>query len=286
MGEIAWLASYPKSGNTWLRVLLKNYLGSSDGPADINRMNENIIASDRKLFDELTGLESTGLEEESITRLRPGVYQALAREAPGRLYVKVHDAWTRTEGSGPLFPPEITAGTVYVLRNPLDLVASIAHHWGIHADQALDFLCDPSFSLARSIDHPASQLRQFLGSWTGHALSWLDAAELPVHLVRYEDLLREPARAFEAVLVSLGVAVEPDRLARAVAFSDFKLLKSQEEQAGFKEKPRNGKGQFFRQGTSGQWREELTPAQVRRLVESQGAAMARFGYLDTRGEPV
>ncbi|MEJ2083836.1 MAG: sulfotransferase, partial [Acidobacteriota bacterium] len=38
MTGIVWLASYPKSGNTWLRAFLMNFLDPGKRPVDINQL--------------------------------------------------------------------------------------------------------------------------------------------------------------------------------------------------------------------------------------------------------
>ncbi|KAB2870631.1 MAG: sulfotransferase domain-containing protein, partial [Bacteroidales bacterium] len=94
--KIVWLASYPKSGNTWFRVFLSNLLSESDQPADINNLYATPIASSRELFDEATGLSSAELTLDEIDILRPGVYSYAARNSKEILFQKVHDAWLLT----------------------------------------------------------------------------------------------------------------------------------------------------------------------------------------------
>ena len=110
MGKIIWLASYPKSGNTWVRVLLTNYLRNGEAPADINRLDGGPIASARLWFDEWAGIEASALDDKIIERLRPDVYRCMAIESTETLYMKAHDAWYRTDRGEPLFPPDITGG--------------------------------------------------------------------------------------------------------------------------------------------------------------------------------
>ena len=286
MAKILWLASYPKSGNTWMRVLLTNYLRDTDAPADINALDGGPIASARVLFDEWAGIEASAFDDAQIDRLRPEVYRCLAREAPDMLSMKTHDAWKRADQGEPLFPADVTQGVIYILRNPLDLVASCAHHWGISIEEQANRLCDPEFALARSLGGAADQLRQQLRSWSLHAQSWLDESGLPVHLTRYEDLRRDPENAFRKVVTFCGLPYDAERVRKAVAFSDFKELQRQEKEAGFRERPISASGQFFRSGQSGSWRGELPPAIVSQIIAAQGGMMRRFGYLDTSGSPV
>jgi hypothetical protein len=75
-----WLASYPKSGNTWLRMLIANLSAVDDRPVDINDLPERGgIGSARGPFDYLTLVDSSLLTHDEIDALRPRVYEELAR---------------------------------------------------------------------------------------------------------------------------------------------------------------------------------------------------------------
>ena len=150
MGSILWLASYPKSGNTWLRALLTNYKQDVDTPADINKLRGGPIASSRDLFDEMIGFEASELTDSQIAQLRPVAYRRLAAELSEGSLLKVHDAWTIGPTGEPLFPADVTAGVVYIVRNPLDVAVSAASHWGVDLARAVEHLCNPNMALARS----------------------------------------------------------------------------------------------------------------------------------------
>jgi hypothetical protein len=281
MSAIVWLASYPKSGNTWLRVLLINYLRDADAPADINALGEGgqfASAGTRRWFDEQVGVEASALEPAVIDRLRPEVYRRLAREATDELYIKVHDAWRRTDSGEAMFPPDVTKGVVYIVRNPLDTAVSFAHHSRVSVEQAVRWLCDPSHCLGNPLTGLDEQLRQVLGSWSNHARSWLDHSGLPCHVVRYEDLWRDTEGAFGKVLGFCGLPYDPSRVRKAVAFSSFAELERQEREHGFRERSPAADGGFFRRGEVGAWREELPAELAQRLEAAHGATMRRFGY--------
>ncbi|RII28233.1 MAG: sulfotransferase [Geobacter sp.] len=286
MAKITWLASYPKSGNTWMRVLLTNYLRDGDSPADINRLDGGPIASARIWFDEWVGVEASALDDEMIEILRPGVYRCMAREEQANIYMKVHDAWGRTSRGEGLFPAEVTDGVIYILRNPLDMAASCANHWGVNIEQAVQNLCDPDYSLARSLGGMADQLRQKIGTWSHHVSSWLDESGLPVRLVRYEDLRRDPVTTFAGAAQFCGFPTNMERVRKAVEFSDFKELRRQEQANGFRERSAKASGGFFRKGQTGGWREELSDHLVNRLIDAHGETMRRFGYLDENNNPI
>ena len=280
MAEIVWLASYPKSGNTWMRVLLANYIRDVGQPIDINSMDDFPIASYRWWFDDCVGLKASQLDETVIQRLRPEVYRRLAAENGQTLFVKVHDRWQLTDRREPLFPPEITRGVVYIVRNPLDLVASYANHSSRSVEDVVDSMCDPLFAMAPSTHGLHLQLRQVLGSWSDHVGSWVDDSGLPIHLVRYEDMRYDPEASFSAVVRFCGLPVDRDRIRRAVGFSDFNELQRQEQASGFRERRNGSAGPFFRRGEVGGWRRELSAALARRVIDDHGPMMNRLGYLD------
>jgi hypothetical protein len=286
MAKILWLASYPKSGNTWMRILLNNYLRNAQEPADINKLHGGAIASSRVWFDEWVGVEASALDDALIERLRPDVYRCMAREEQETIYMKVHDAWGRTDRGEGLFPADVTDGAIYLLRNPLDMATSCANHWGLSVEQAVINLCNPHYEIARTLGGISDQLHQRLGSWSDHALSWLNDSDLPVHLVRYEDLKRDPEHFFGEVVRFCRLPWDAERVSRAVAFSDFSELQRQESAKGFNERSPKAPGLFFRRGEAGAWREELPVHLVQRLIDAHGETMRRFGYLDENNQPV
>jgi len=286
MAKILWLASYPKSGNTWMRILLTNYLRNSTSPADINKLEAVPIASARIWFDEWVGIEASALDNELIEQLRPGVYRSMAREEQETIYMKVHDAWRRTNQGEGLFPADVSDGVVYILRNPLDMANSCAQHWGVSIEQSVENLCNQHFVRSDTVGEMSDQLLQKLGSWSHHVKSWLDDSGLPVHLVRYEDLKRDPEEFFGEIVRFCGLPWDAELVSRAVAFSDFSELQRQEKNSKFRERSSNSSGLFFRRGEAGSWREELPVHLAQRLIETHGETMRRFGYLNKSNQPV
>jgi aryl sulfotransferase len=278
MPRIFWLASYPKSGNTWMRAFLTNYQHDSDTPADINRMDGGPIASARVWFDEWVGIEASILSDAVIERLRPEVYRCLARESQETLYMKVHDAWGKTDCGEAMFPADVTAGVIYILRNPLDVVGSFANHYGVTFEKAVASMLDEDFGLSRSLGGLSDQLRQYLGSWEHHVRSWVNESHLPVLVVRYEDLRQTPEAAFGEVVHFCGLPFDARRLQKAIAFSDFNELRRQENEKGFRERLTQATQPFFRKGQAGAWQEELAPDLVKRIRDGCCELMQRFGY--------
>jgi aryl sulfotransferase len=278
VSQIVWLASYPKSGNTWLRVFLSNYRTDSGQPKDINALDFGAAASDRNYFDSALGIESSDMTEDEIEQCRPEACRYLAERSAVPLYFKTHDAYVFTPSGAPLIPSDVTRGAIYVARNPLDVVVSFAHYLHRSIDEAIQLLALESTSLSGNSDRLETAFRERLLSWSGHVNSWLDQRAVPVHLMRYEDMYFRPIDAFTSVVRFLGWEEDTDRVRRAVGFSSFEVLRQQEQAGGFREKlPKTGS--FFRQGQADSWREVLTKEQVARVIVDQGPAMQRLGYL-------
>ncbi len=287
-----WLASYPKSGNTWFRMLVANLSADDGKPVDINDLPERSgIASARGPFDFLTLIDSGLLTHDEIDRLRPRVYEELAggaqddeydatADAPPVRFVKVHDAYTRTPlGEALLAGARGADGAILIVRDPRDVAPSLANHAGGSIDDAIASLNDAGAAYCDGPRRQHIQLRQRLLGWSGHAASWLDQRDIPVHLIRYEDMQADTVAVFTRALAFAGYPAPAERIARAAALADFSELERQEREKGFGEASRaKGGRKFFRRGEAGAWRDELTPEQVARIEAAHAPMMRRLGY--------
>lgn len=276
MNGIIWLASFPKSGNTWFRIFLHNLHEPDEAPIDINALGFPVISL-RNLFERAVGVEASDLTPDEVTRMRAPACAVMARRARGALLFKIHDAYRPTDDAQPVVSTEVTSGAIYLIRNPLDVAVSWAHHRRISIAGAVDELCDPAMKLSGDTGRLSTQLRQIVRDWSGHVRSWLEAP-FPVHVVRYEDLLDRPVETFEAAVRFIGWPHDRAAVEQAERHSRFDVLASQERKAAFREKsPRTQR--FFRKGQRGGWRTVLTAEQVQRVVTAHGDMMRRFGYL-------
>jgi len=282
MSDIIWLASYPKSGNTWFRVFLTNLLRDGDSPANINELEQTPIASARGIADNLLGFEASDLTADEIDRLRPEIYIHLAVNSEEQHFMKIHDAYTFTVDNTPLIPSEVTAGALYFIRNPLDVAVSFAHHSGWDYDTSISRMAKKSFAFCEKPDRLHNQLRQKLLSWSRHVTSWIDDAPFPVCVMRYEDMKLNTFETFERAVRFAELPHTEDQIRKALAFSSFDVVQQQEELEGFKEKSVSS-SRFFRKGETGSWREELNEKQALQIVEDHHEIMRRFGYVDDNG---
>jgi aryl sulfotransferase len=286
-----WLASYPKSGSTWFRMLVAN-LSAQDGPADINDLPERGggIASARGPFDYLLLIDSGLLRHDEIDCLRPRVYEELTRgvgddehdgpqDLPPVRFVKVHDAYTLTPNGEPLLAGNRGAdGAIVIVRDPRDVAPSIANHNRVDIDRAITLMNDRRAAYCAKTGRLDQQLRQRLPGWSGHIATWLEQTDIPVHLIRYEDMQTDPFAAFRKALAFAGRPTSDADLRRAVDYADFLELRRQEQEKGFSEAPRQPGGLFFRRGRVGAWRDELSSEQVARIEAAHAPMMRRLGY--------
>lgn len=276
--NFVWIASYPKSGNTWFRIFLENLLLKSVVPININEINSSTIASDRNYFDAFSGTNSSDLSFREIDNLRPLIYKSISSENEELQFMKVHDMWHLNSENKPIFPPEITKGVIYIVRNPLDIVVSLANHNNKSIPSTIDGLNNKSHALCSANDKQYIQLRQKLSDWSTHVNSWIFESKLPNHIVKYEDLIDNTIVTFRDSIRFLGLDFTQQQVLNAINNSQFEELREQELKFGFKERPSNITS-FFRKGEKEDWRNVLTKQQVQKIVNVHEELMRKLDYL-------
>lgn len=258
--RIIWLASYPKSGNTWMRSLLAHYFMPKGKAPDINNLRQFTTGDVRKdFFDAAAGGAYKASTLEEWMRVRPRALQLIAGSKQGHHFVKTHCQTIRLFDRD-VIPPELTAAAIYIVRNPFDLAPSFARHQDCDIDTAIERMSHPDMMMST-----AEGIFEILGRWDGHVAAWTQAPGLPIHVVRYEDLLEKPGPTMRRLLEGfLKLKVDKPKLAYAVKSTSFDVMRRQEQQLGFTEKP-SVMTQFFAKGRAGAWREDLTPEQVGRI---------------------
>ncbi len=290
MARTIWLASFPRSGNTWFRILLANLSAKDGKPIDINDLPERVDsrASARPPFDNLLLIDSGLLTGDEIDCLRPRVYEELARgadheydgpeEATPVRFALVHDAYGPTPRGEPLLAGRRGAdGAILIVRDPRDVAVSFASYRRTSIDRAIALMNNEERAGRLNPDRLGEQFPQRTLGWSGHAASWLEQTDIPVHLVRYEDMKADPIRTFRGALDFAGQPASDEEVRRAVAFADFAELRRQEQEMGFRERSRPDVP-FFRRGTIGAWRDELSAEQAARIETAHAAMMRRLGY--------
>jgi hypothetical protein len=274
---IVWLASYPKSGNTWTRAFLHNLVHATSGEMRAQRINElnqfSSTSAAKSLFDEILGFSVTDKHLDQIAATRARVQQHIADLVEGLIFVKTHQALAADRGHITI-NFAVTAGAIYIIRNPLDVAISYAHHLSRSIDEAIEVMNLRNMETAVN----DKQVYELYGSWSQHVLSWTRKPHPAIYVMRYEDMLAEPRKAFGGLARHLLFKPSEDQLTDAIDRSSFERLREQEEKEGFRERPEKAE-RFFREGRTGQWKEVLTQNQVQRIVDAHHEQMQRFGYL-------
>ena len=277
--NMVWLASYPKSGNTWFRIFLSNLFSGAPEAVHINNLTVSYISSNREIIDSYLGIHSSELTAEEIDKLRPQVFRRLSEESEATAYVKTHEAWAVNSDGNPLFPKDITQGVIYLIRNPLDVAISYSYHNRESIDDTVSILNKDTTKLCETKERVSIQTQQVLNSWSNHVSSWTEKSGLPVHVIRYEDMLDHPLEAFHGAIDFLGLNYGESEIRNAIKNSSFDTLQGMESNDGFKERGIYSDA-FFRIGKSHQWESELSRTQIEEIVKHHGKIMKRFGYLN------
>ncbi len=275
--SIIWLASYPKSGNTWVRAFLTAYL-HSERPLDINALLGAMHGVFREEIDDLLGISSANLTAAEAQNLRPTIFRSIAATSIAPFFIKTHDIYGLTPDGMPIFPSDVSLRAIYIIRNPLDVVISLAHHQVISIDAAIAQMANESYGEPQGIHRLSAQIWQHWGSWSANVKSWHEQQNIPVEVIRYEDLLATPAQSFKHLLSAAGLEHNAYRFQHALKASDFSALKTQEQQTHFRERNPSAKS-FFRAGTSGHWRKRLTSVQINKVSAQHEPIMRAHGYL-------
>lgn len=271
-----WLASYPKSGNTWLRLSLAS-LARGGAPPDFTSTELFApITVDRAAIDEIIDVDTADLTPSEVQLLMPDFFRLEAAWLGRPQVRKVHEAWMLV-GGRPLFPPELTAGAICIVRDPRDVAVSLAHHFAFGIDEAIAFMNNGDATLGRGGNYGSPKVPQRLLTWSGNVRSWLDA---PIRrlLLRYEDMLADPVTALSDAAHHLGWQPSMEHVAKAAAATRFDVLRDAEARFGFREKV-GADIRFFRRGVAGGWRDTLSAAQIAMVEAAHRGVMKDLGYL-------
>ncbi|TCK28077.1 sulfotransferase domain-containing protein [Ancylobacter aquaticus] len=277
MSGLTLIASYPKSGNTWLRAFLASHL--RDGrPIDLNAdLSEVPNLTSRSLQDCHAGLEHSDLSRQEVALLRPLTSRRIAREQPG--FYKTHDSNLVPPGARePAIPPDAIDRVVCIVRDPRDVAVSAAAHFGWSLDDSVDRMADTAFCIGHSPRRLNANVEQWISSWSAHVESWLDAGGVQLLMLRYEDLLADPLESFTQLCRFLDLDDTRHAVSRSLEESRFSALAGQEARGGFRERSRTSTAPFFRAGKAGEWRTALPAVLAERVVGTHSRVMARVGY--------
>lgn len=276
--KLRFLASYPRSGNTWTRLLLLSLLRqrgvvpAADDVRDIGKhLPWDTTPAYARMFVDKAPDQLTPPE---IAELRPRLHRWLARRSHAQPYIKTHSFYGVAYGH-PTFDQSVFGGAVYLIRNPLDVAPSLAKHFSYSVDRAILVMNEPLYVAE---GHEGGMPEPW-GSWSINARSWVDLSGGRVVTVRYEDLVGRPEDEFGRILSHLGLAASADEISTAVAETSLDRLESLEQSGKFRN-PSKKSERFFGVGARHDFTKKLTPEQARTIILAHAPVMERFGYLD------
>jgi hypothetical protein len=265
-GSLTWIASYPKSGNTWVRSIIHAGL---TGSLDINRLSITSRGFASKVAEFHRGKIALQSPKEAsdfwATCQRRLNFDLNGKKA----FLKTHNA--ALEYGGEKFPlTDASNGVIYIVRDPRDVIISYSNHYRIEPREAFDRMCSQHNHIWAT---DSLERFEFLSRWDRHVLSWTSLS-IPKLFLRYEDMQKTPERGIEKIFDFLGLepVISTEKI---VELTNFANLSKQEAKNGFNEAV-NG-ATFFKQGKSEQWK-NLDLALLNEITETFGAAMGVFGY--------
>lgn len=275
--QIVWLASYPKSGNTWFRSFLTAFLNENE--IDLNKMVTVGIFSGKNYVENILDLNTDYLSRGQIEAYQRIAFSYLSETSKKQLFIKIHETYTFPKNEGfPLIPEQPTQTAIYLVRNPLDVALSLSNHIGKSTEKAIDkYIVNPTGGFVSLKNSANNQFHQPLGTWSMHVESWLNKPSFPVHFMRYEDMKAKPFETFKAAIQAIGLNYSDEQIKFAINETEFEKLQKKEQEKGFKEKQIPASSFFFK-GQVGRWKEELSDEQIEKIREINKPMMQKFGY--------
>ena len=284
MKKISWIASYPKSGNTYIRLLLTSYFYSKDGNInDFNSLN-NIFKISRYAF--IQNIQNIPTIEDFIdnpllvSKYWIAAQESLSRQINNNLFIKTHDFMGNINNN--IFTNEkMTKCFIYVVRDPRSVAVSYSHHMQKTIDETINFMTNKNYIILYKKEDKT--LPEILSSWNIHYNSWKQfLSKGNGILIKYEDLITNPKNTFILILNFLrrhiNFDINENKVNKTIDVTSFKNLQKLENEKGFSESP-NIKNKFFRKGITNEWKDCLTKEQLNKIEKNFYIEMKELGYL-------
>ena len=274
---ILWISSYPKSGNTWIRTFLSTYYFSKSDEFNFDLLKNIRQFPHKKFFD--TNINSIELAINNWDKAQSDI-----NSKNKIVFLKTHSALVKINDI-PFTSKRHSLGSIYIIRDPRNIITSMSNHYQLNFDEALKFMIDEKKFLIDSNTPNNFGNFTFLNSWSNHYKSWMENKEFKTFFVKYEDLESNAQETFYKIIVFInrltGVKEEIniERVNRIIESVNFERLKMKEEKDGFPEAISNKKKiKFFYLGKKNNWRNLLKKSQLETLNSTFKLDLDRLKY--------
>ena len=262
---IFWIASYPKSGNTWLRILLASYFYTKDGIYDEIVLKNIDQFPQKKFFDSFNFNQNipTDTIKFWIKAQEKINYDKKLK------FLKTHNAFGKLNNFD-FTNTENSIGCIYIVRDPRNVITSLKNFYEMNDDQAFKWITNKNQYIydVHKFKTIGFSNFQFISSWDTNFESWKIQKQIPIKIIRYEDLLNETYAIFNDVINFIHKTTNSEekifknKIKNAVSSSLFSKLKEKEKKKGFSEAPKskllNSKIPFFNLGPNNNWKKILS----------------------------
>ena len=285
---IIWLASYPKSGNTWVRFYILSLLMGKKTDVNLNHLKAIMAYPHSTQFE---GLVSNLFDLDEIAKNWIASQKKVNSNKHLRFF-KTHNMLGNYK-EYPFTDSENTLGAIYIVRDPRNVITSLKNHYSLpNYEKAKEFMFDENKILAMSerqknlfMKSKIFPLKQFVGSWRTNHLSWKYMNKNYL-LVRYEDLTENPKNEFTKIADFVGNLLKlkftEDQIDTAIDLSSFEKLEKMEKDNGFTESTVNQEGvrnKFFYLGPKNDWKKILNKKIIDDIEKKFQKEMKELGYL-------
>ena len=282
---IIWLASYPKSGNTWLRFIILSLLFGNKTEINLDHLKSIEQFPSKSQF---TGLELDITNLREVAKNWITVQKKINLSKKVRFY-KTHNTLCRIDKNR-FTDQQNTLGAIYIVRDPRNVITSIKNHFNHNSyEETKNFIFDEKrvVLLARSkINRGDYSLPQIIGSWQTHYKTW-KIMNKNFLLIKYENLINTPNSEFKKIANYLERLFKTkftnEQIERAINSSSFDKLQKMEEKKGFIESVENKqtgeKNKFFYLGPKNDWTKILDKEIADEISSRFEPEMKELGYL-------
>ena len=282
---IIWLASYPKSGNTFLRSLLTAYLFTKDGNFNFEVLKNINQFPNNATFEKL-GIDISN-QKEVIKNYIKVQEETNKRDGQGIRFLKTHSTLQDIDGHK-FTNLKNCLGAIYIVRDPRDVAKSYSNHNSTSIDESINHMKEFSIGGGIKSKDRKNETITHLGSWSSHYTSWKEFDKVDRYLlIKYEDLVKETEKTFLKVLTFVSkltkkkLDLDKNRLNNVLNTTTFDSMQKLEKQNGFNEAvDLNGKKiTFFKYGAKNNWKKFLTLENKKKIEDIFREEMKELGYL-------